>query len=122
MDRRLDGEGLLGTAWCYQLSGDTYKASFYTGLAVRAGADVTALRSALSKAAATPGAAATGSEDDLPELVAQLHSKHAGEQVRAVRDLLALGRPPVASLASALAPRTTNSKLIRSKNLSSLTI
>lgn len=108
MDRRLDGEALLGTAWCYQLSGDTYKASFYTGLAVRAGADVSALRSALSKAAASPGAAPSGNEDELPELIAQLRSKHAGEQVRAVRDLLALGRPAIAALASALSQRTTS--------------
>ena len=50
---RLDREALLGTAWCYQLSGDDTRARFYTGLAARAGADVEPLRRALSREGAT---------------------------------------------------------------------
>ena len=50
---RLDREGLLGTAWCYQLSGDDTRARFYTGLAARAGADVEPLRRAFSREGAT---------------------------------------------------------------------
>ena len=77
--RRLDGQAQLGIAWCYYRSGDSYKAAFYTGLAARAGADVSALRSALGK----PVWAA----DELDELLDQLRSKHAGEQSRAVKGL-----------------------------------
>ena len=104
MGPRLEGEALVGTAWCYHRSGDDYKARFFTGLAVRAGADVRALRAALSQPAST-GAKA---EDEWAELLDQLRSKHAGEQVRAVRDLLALGRPAVSTLTQALSQPSTS--------------
>jgi tetratricopeptide (TPR) repeat protein len=94
---RLDREGLLGTAWCYILSGDDTRARFYTGLAARAGADVGPLRQALSRPA---GAATDGG--DLAELTEGLRSKSAGVQARAVKGLLDLGRPAVPSLAAAL--------------------
>ena len=97
--RRLDGQAQLGIAWCYYRSGDSYKAGFYTGLAARAGADVSALRSALGK----PVWAA----DELDELLDQLRSKHAGEQSRAVKRLAGLGRSGVPHLVSALQRRTT---------------
>ncbi len=99
MGRRYDREALLGTAWCYYRSGDGYKAGFYTGLAARAGADVSALRRVLNK----PVWAA----DELDALVDQLRSKNAGDEVRAVRGLLHLGRTGVLPLASALQRRTT---------------
>jgi tetratricopeptide (TPR) repeat protein len=98
---RLEGEAMLGAAWCFQRSGDDYKARFYTGLAARAGADVRGLRAALSGASSSAG-------DELAELAEELDSKHAGIQVRAVRGLLALGRPAVPSLAGALPRRTTS--------------
>ena len=104
MGPRLEGESLVGTAWCYLRSGDDYKARFYTGLAARAGADVRALRAVFSKPPSTGGRA----EDDWAELLEQLRSKHAGEQVRAVRDLLALGRPAVSTLTQALAQPATS--------------
>jgi tetratricopeptide (TPR) repeat protein len=104
MGRKLEGESLVGTAWCYYRSGDDYKARFYTGLAVRAGADVRALRAALSQ----PPSAGAKAEDEWAELLEQLRSKHAGEQVRAVRDLLAFGRPAVATLNQALAQPATS--------------
>ena len=66
---RLDREALLGTAWCYSLSGDDTRARFYTGLAARAGADVESLRRALSR-----GGAATDN-DERAELVEELRSK-----------------------------------------------
>src|SRR6185295_17712587 len=44
---KLDGQALVGTAWCYLRSGDEFKARFYTSLAVKAGADVRSLREAL---------------------------------------------------------------------------
>jgi tetratricopeptide (TPR) repeat protein len=97
--RRLDGQAQLGIAWCYYRSGDSYKAGFYTGLAARAGADVGALRSALGK----PVWAA----DELDELLDQLRSKHPGEQARAVKRLVALGKSGVPHLVSALQRRTT---------------
>ncbi len=93
---RLDREGLLGTAWCYQLSGDDTRARFYTGLAARAGADVEPLRRALSRGGAT------ADDFERAELVGGLRSKSAGEQARAVHGLLELGGPAVPSLAAAL--------------------
>jgi tetratricopeptide (TPR) repeat protein len=106
VDKKLDGEGLLGMAWCYYRSGDTYKASFFTGLAARAGADVRTIRTALTRSAraAAPGAPQAGerSDDDLPELVDQLGSKNGGLQARAVKSLVGLGRPAVPYLAAAL--------------------
>jgi Flp pilus assembly protein TadD len=93
---RLDREALLGTAWCYQLSGDDTRARFYTGLAARAGADVEPLRRALSR-----GGAAVD-DFERAELGEGLRSKNAGDQARAVRGLLELGRPAVPSLAAAL--------------------
>jgi hypothetical protein len=93
---RLDREALLGTAWCYQLSGDDTRARFYTGLAARAGADVEPLRRALQREGATA--------DDFEriELAEGLRSKNAGDQARAVKGLLELGRPAVPTLAAAL--------------------
>ena len=44
---RLEGEALLGTAWCHFRAGDDYKARFYAGLAAKAGVDVGPLRNAL---------------------------------------------------------------------------
>ena len=99
---RLDREGLLGTAWCYQLSGDDMRARFYTGLAARAGADVGPLRRALLR----EGAA--GDDFERAELAEGLRSKNAGEQARAVKGLLELGRPAVPSLAAALARAGTS--------------
>lgn len=93
---RLDREGLLGTAWCYQLSGDDTRARFYTGLAARAGADVEPLRRAFAREGAT------ADDFERAELVGGLRSKSAGEQARAVHGLLELGRPAVPSLAAAL--------------------
>jgi tetratricopeptide (TPR) repeat protein len=111
VDRKLDGEALLGTAWCHYRAGDLYKASFFTGLAAKAGADVRAIRTVLvkpAKPAPTAGAApARRPEDDLAELVDRLGSKNAGVQARAVRDLLELGKPAVPYLAFALRRRTT---------------
>jgi tetratricopeptide (TPR) repeat protein len=100
---RLEGEALLGTAWCHYLSGDDSRARFYTGLAARAGADVGGIRQALSR---PPGAATAG--DDLAELADRLRSKHAGIQARAVKGLLDLGRPAVPSLADALQRKGTS--------------
>jgi len=93
---RLDREAVLGTAWCYCLSGDDTRARFYTGLAARAGADVELLRRALSR-----GGAAID-DGERAELVEGLRSKIAGDQARAVKSLLELGRPAVPSLAAAL--------------------
>ncbi len=104
MGRRLEGEALVGTAWCYYRSGDDYKARFFTGLAVRAGGDVRALRAALSQ----PPSTGAKAEDEWAELLDQLRSKHAGEQVRAVRDLLALGRPAVSPLTQAMSQPATS--------------
>jgi len=98
---RLEGQAMRGAAWCYLRAGDDYKARFYTGLAARAGADVRALRSALS--GPFPGPA-----DELAEAAEGLDSKSAGAQVRAVRSLLGLGRPAVPSLAGALSRTTTS--------------
>jgi tetratricopeptide (TPR) repeat protein len=94
---RLDREALLGTAWCYYLSGDDTRARFYTGLAARAGADVGAIRQAFSRPPA-------GAIDDVDraELVEELRSKNAGAQARAAKGLLQLGRPAVPALAAAL--------------------
>ncbi len=97
--RKLDAQAQLGIAWCYYRSGDSYKAAFYTGLAARAGADVSALREALGK----PVWAA----DELDELLDQLHSRQAGEQSRAVRGLARLGRTGMPHLLSTLQRRTT---------------
>jgi len=106
--RRLAGEALLGTAWCHYWSGDLTRAKFYTGLAVRAGADVDEIREAFSR---PPG---TGAAAELTELADQLRSKHAGVQARAVQDLLELGRPAVPSLAAAL-PRKATSLAVRER-------
>ena len=100
---RLAGEAQLGTAWCHLMSGDLSRARFYTGLAARTGADVGAIREALSRPA---GTAAAG--DDLAELRDQLRSKSAGIQARAAKGLLDLGRPAVPSLAEALARKGTS--------------
>jgi tetratricopeptide (TPR) repeat protein len=107
--RRLAGEALLGTAWCHYWSGDLTRAKFYTGLAVRAGADVDEIREAFSRPPAGSGAAV-----ELAELADQLRSKHAGVQARAVQDLLELGRPAVPSLAAAL-PRKGTSLAVRER-------
>jgi tetratricopeptide (TPR) repeat protein len=104
---RLDGEALLGTAWCYYLSGDDTRARFYTGLAARAGADVGPIRQALSR---PPGAAVD--EGDRADLVEGLRARNAGVQARAVKGLLELGRPAVPSLAGAL-PRAGTSLAAR---------
>jgi Tfp pilus assembly protein PilF len=95
VSKRLEGEALVGVAWSYLRAGDDYKARFYTGLAVRAGGDVRALRAALS--GSDPGV-----PDDLADLVDDLAAKTAGEQVRAARGLVALGRAGVPALARAL--------------------
>jgi len=100
---RLDREGLLGTAWCYYLSGDDTRARFYIGLAARAGADVGSIRQALSR---PPGGAVD--PGDRAELAEDLRSKNARVQARAVRGLLELGRPAVPSLAAALAREGTS--------------
>ena len=96
-------EALLGEAWCYYLSGDDTRAKFYTGLAVRAGADVDEIRQAFSR---PPGA--TSAAIELAELADQLRSKNAGVQARAAKDLLELGRPAVPSLAAALQRKGTS--------------
>ena len=103
---RLDGEAVLGTAWCYYLSGDDTRARFYAGLAARAGADVGGIRQALSR----PAAAGTAGDEraELHELLASLRSKNAGIQARAVKGLLELGRPAVPSLAGALQGKGTS--------------
>jgi tetratricopeptide (TPR) repeat protein len=98
---RLRAEALLGTAWCYYLSGDDTRAKFYTGLAVRAGADVDEIRQAFSR---PPGADTI----ELAELADELRSKSAGVQARAAQRLLELGRPGVPSLAAALQRKGTS--------------
>ena len=98
---RLRAEALLGTAWCYYLSGDDTRAKFYTGLAVRAGADVDEIREAFSR---PPGADTI----ELAESVGQLRSKSAGLQARAAQRLLELGRPGVPALAAALQRKGTS--------------
>ena len=112
VDRRLDAEALLGTAWCHYRAGDGYKAAFFAGLAAKGGADIRALRKALTKvntgAAAPKKAPAPKPEDDLAELVDQLDSTDAGSQVRAARSLLGLGRPAVPYLAAALREPSTS--------------
>ncbi len=103
---RLDGEAMLGTAWCYFRAGDDYKARFFAGLAAKARVDVGPLRDALlgpPKAAA----AASKSADELYELALQLEEKNAGEQALAAQRLLALGRSAVPSLAGALRDKDT---------------
>jgi tetratricopeptide (TPR) repeat protein len=100
VNRRLEGEAMVGAAWCFHRSGDDYRARFYTGLAVQAGADVRGLRAALSGSSAAAG-------DELAELAEGLDSKSAGDQVRAARALLGLGRPAVPTLSSALSRKAT---------------
>jgi tetratricopeptide (TPR) repeat protein len=100
---RLGGEALLGTAWCHYWSGDDTRARFYTGLAVRAGADVDEIRQAFSRPAGATTAAV-----ELAELADQLRSKNAGVQARAAQGLLELGRPGVPSLAAALQRKGTS--------------
>ena len=104
---RLAGEAQLGTAWCHLSSGDISKARFFTGLAARAGADVGAIRQALSQ----PNGPASAGED-LSELAGRLRSKNGGIQARAAKALLDLGGPAVPSLAEAL-PRPTTSPAVR---------
>ena len=111
LDRKLDGEASLGTAWCYYRSGDTYKATFYTQLAAKQGMDVRGLRQALAprpKPAAGAAAPPPKPEDDLAELVDRLGSKNAGVQARAVKGLFGLGRPAVPYLAYALSQSSTS--------------
>jgi tetratricopeptide (TPR) repeat protein len=103
---KLDGEAMLGTAWCYFRSGDDYKARFFAGLAAKKGVDVGPLREALlgpPKAAA----AASKSADELYELALQLDEKNAGEQALAAQRLLAIGKGAVPSLAGALRDKDT---------------
>jgi tetratricopeptide (TPR) repeat protein len=100
--RRLDGEALVGTAWCYLRSGDDVRARFYTGLAARAGADVADLRQALS------GGGGTAGGEEVADLADALRSKSAGAQARAVKGLLEIGRPAVPVLAAALARKGTS--------------
>jgi tetratricopeptide (TPR) repeat protein len=95
VDRHLEGQALLGAAWCYLRSGDDYRARFYTGLAVRAGADVSRLREVLTRPSSSAG-------DEIDQLVDELASKHPGRQARAVRRLLDQGRAAVPFLAAAL--------------------
>ena len=107
VDPRLESEATVGTAWCYYRSGDLERTRFYTGVAVRQGADVRGLRNALTKAQSRPAKAAAPAavrqkEDDLAELVDRLGSKNAGLQARAVKGLLAIGKPSVPYLAFAL--------------------
>lgn len=96
---RLDGLASLGTAWCYLAQGDEARAKFYTQVAVRGGADVDDIRQAFARGAS--------GFDERAELAERLRSKHAGEQARAARELLEIGRPGVASLAAALGRGTT---------------
>ena len=86
-------------------------------MAARQGADVRGLRSALTKAQSKPRgeaapAPARQKEDDLAELVDRLGSKNAGLQARAVKSLLAIGKPAVPYLAFALR-EPTNSFAVR---------
>ncbi len=94
---RLERDALLGIAWCYYLSGDDTRSRFYTGLAVRAGADVGAIRQVLGR----PPAGAID-EGERADLVEGLRSKNAGVQARSVKGLLELGRSAVPALAAAL--------------------
>jgi Tfp pilus assembly protein PilF len=103
---RLDGEAMLGTAWCYFRAGDDYKARFFGGLAARAGADARALAKALL-GPPQAGAAALKTADEIHELALQLEEKNAGEQALAAQRLLGLGGPAVPYLASALRDRGT---------------
>jgi tetratricopeptide (TPR) repeat protein len=96
---RLDAEAALGTAWCYLASGDETRSKFYTQVAVRGGADVDDIRQAFGR----PGAAS----DELSDLADRLRSKSAGQQARAAREMLEIGRPAVPSLAAALGRKTT---------------
>ena len=107
IDKRLEGEASVGTAWCYYRAGDLERTRFYTGVAARQGADVRGLRNALTKAQSKPpgktaAAPARQKEDDLAELVDRLGSKNAGLQARAVNSLLAIGKSAVPYLAFAL--------------------
>jgi tetratricopeptide (TPR) repeat protein len=96
---RLDAEAALGTAWCYLASGDETRSKFYTQVAVRGGADVDEIRQAFGR----PGAGS----DELGDLAARLRSKSAGQQARAAKEMLEIGRPAVPSLAAALGRKTT---------------
>jgi tetratricopeptide (TPR) repeat protein len=114
VDKRLEGEASVGTAWCYYRKGDLERTRFYTGVAARQGADVRGLRNALTKAQSKPADKTTAGparqkEDDLAELVDRLDSKNAGLQARAVKGLLAIGKPAVPHLAYAL--RQTGSSI-----------
>jgi tetratricopeptide (TPR) repeat protein len=106
VDPEREGEAMLGVAWCHYRGGDDYKARFYTGLAVKAGADVGELREALG-VPVTPGAA-QNLEDERAQLARELGAKNAGVQVRAARGLVELGQPAVPTLAAALARKGTS--------------
>lgn len=54
VDRRREGEALLGIAWCYCLSHDVARARFYAGLAARSGVNMRELRAALSGSCNAP--------------------------------------------------------------------
>src|SRR5262249_26106876 len=103
---KLDGQALVGTAWCYLRSGDDFRARFYASEALKAGADIRRLREALV-APARPAAAALKSADEISELAQQLQEDSAGEQAFAAQRLLARGRAGVPPLAAALRDKDT---------------
>jgi len=103
---KLDGEALVGTAWCYLRSGEDYKARFYASEALKARADIRSLRAALL-APAQPPSAASKSADEISELAQQLADSGAGEQAFAAQRLLARGRAGVPALVSALRDKDT---------------
>jgi len=103
---KLDGEALVGTAWCYLRSGEDYKARFYASEALKARADIRSLRAALL-APAQPPSAASKSADEISELAQQLADSGAGEQAFAAQRLLTRGRVGVPALVSALRDKDT---------------
>jgi Tfp pilus assembly protein PilF len=103
---KLDGEALVGTAWCYLRSGEDYKARFYASEALKQRADIRSLRAALL-APAPPPSAASKSADEISELAQQLAEDSAGEQALAAQRLLARGKAGVPALASALRDKDT---------------
>jgi tetratricopeptide (TPR) repeat protein len=54
VDRRREGDALLGIAWCYCHSHDLPRARFYAGLAARGGANMRELRAALTGSCSAP--------------------------------------------------------------------
>jgi tetratricopeptide (TPR) repeat protein len=101
VNRRLEGEAMLGAAWCFYRGGDDYRARFYTGLAARAAPTCVGCA---RPSPALPRAPVTSSRARRR----LLDSKSAGDQVLAVRALVELGRPAVPSLAAALARPATS--------------